>query len=112
MVGLANKTIPPNDISKFMHSSTWQISNNLKARECLLGSGPESSSMSPLSFKTIFKNQKWLTYKNIKPICKIRRNFHYVMKVKAPNTQTKHRKVTETKIKLLQFWNDWLYARL
>ena len=27
--------LPPNDISKVIHSSKYQISNNLKARECL-----------------------------------------------------------------------------
>ena len=36
-----------------------------------LGSRPGFSSVSPLSFKTILKNQKLLTYKNIKEICKI-----------------------------------------
>ena len=36
-----------------------------------LGLGPGFYSISWLSFKTILKNQKWLTYKDIKLICKI-----------------------------------------
>ena len=45
----------------------WQIE-----KLCLeLDLGPGFSSTPPLSFKTILKNQKWLTYKNITLICKI-----------------------------------------